>query len=275
MASLVVFINTVSFMATNFVVTLFLQMHLDYSPLQAAWMLLPAAIVIGVMSVVAGRLADLIPAKILVIFGLGLVAWCLMQYATITAWTSLGMLTFWLTARGFARAFTIAPLSAVSLATLPETEVRMGSGLLSLNRGIASAVSVALAATVLQHRLAVRIVQLVQDQGLATFGRDAWLQGLTTTFERLGDFSQLAQLKSLAMVQHLVTMEAALRSYHDTFIITGCISAAGILPALWMHKRRRPMPPKPQAMHHTPMALVPSRYRSRISYARMKSTTTS
>jgi MFS family permease len=125
---------------------------------------------------------------------------------TITTWTSACMLTFWLTARGFARAFTIAPLSAASLAALPEAEVRMGSGLLSLNRGIASASSVALTATVFQHRLATRAMWLVQDQSLAASGQEELLQSLHLTFERLGDFSSMAGIKALATLQRLVYM---------------------------------------------------------------------
>jgi EmrB/QacA subfamily drug resistance transporter len=245
MSSLVVFINTISFMATNFIVALFLQIHLDYTPLQAAWMMMPSAIVIGILSVIAGRLSDVVPPKLLVIFGLGLVAFCLFQYATITAWTSVGMITFWLTARGFARAFTIAPLSAASLKALPESEIRMGTGLLSLNRGIGSASSVALAATIFQNRLAERAILLAQDQSFVPLGREALLRSLQLTFERLGDITQIAGMKSLAMLHRLVTMEAALHSYHDTFIIIGCISAAGILPALWMGTLKPPTAPLP------------------------------
>ncbi len=252
MISLVVFLNTISFMATNFLVALFLQMHLDYTPLQAAWMLMPSAVVIGTISVVAGRLSDRVPAKVLVIFGLGLVAWCLVQYATITAWTSVGMITFWLTARGFARAFTIAPLNMASLATLPDDQVRMGTGLLSLTRGVASAGSVALAATIFQNRLAERAILLAQGQSLSTFGSEEFIYGLTTMFTRLGDIGQMAQLKALTTVQRLLTLEAALSSYHDTFIVIGCVSAVGILPALWMNQRR----PLPSSQPDRPVARI-------------------
>lgn len=239
MASLVVFTNTLSFMATNFVVALFLQIHLDYTPLQAAWMLMPSAVVIGILSVLAGRLSDHVSPKALVIFGLALVTFCLYKYATINALTTVGTITFWLTARGFARGFTIAPLSAASLAALPETEVRMGSGLLSLNRGIASASSVALAATIFQNRLAERSTLLWQDQAFTPFGGEQLLLNLRQAFERFGDYSQIAGVKSLAVLHNMVNAEAALHSYHDTFIIVGCVSAAGIVPALWMGHRRR------------------------------------
>ena len=144
----------------------------------------------------------------------------------------------WLTARAFARGFTIAPLSAASLASLPESELRMGSGLLSLNRGIASAGSVALAATLFQNRLAYRAIWLVQNQSFMPLGRQDLLQSWHATFERLGDFSQVASMKSLALLHRMVDMEAALHSYHDMFIIIGGVSAAGIIPALWMRTRK-------------------------------------
>ena len=66
MASLVVFLNTITFMSSSFVVTLFLQIHLLYTPLQSAWILMPSAVVIGILSVVTGRLSDFIAPKILI-----------------------------------------------------------------------------------------------------------------------------------------------------------------------------------------------------------------
>jgi EmrB/QacA subfamily drug resistance transporter len=249
MVSLVVFLNTITFMASSFVVTLFLQIHLQYTPLQAAWILMPSAIIIGILSVVTGRLADLVPTKILVIFGLGASTLIMFQHATITTVTSMEAITFWFAIRGIARSFTIAPLTTASLATLPESEIRMGSGLLSLNRGIASAVSVARTTTVLQNRLAERVLFLVQDQSVMPLGAEELLQNFFVTFKHLGDFADMAQVKAVTVLQQLCSAEAALHSYHDTFILIGWMSAAGILPALWMSHAK----PKPaRAAHPTP-----------------------
>lgn len=236
MVSLVVFLNTANFMATNFLVTLFLQLHLHYTPLQAAWILMPSAIAVGLLGVGTGRLSDFVPPKVLVILGLGGCALCLFQHATITTLTTLGTLTFWFTMRGVARAFTIAPLTSGALATLPEAELRMGSGLLSLNRGIASACSVALVTTLFQNRLAARALLLEQDHG--ALGATETLQHLFATFRGLGDVPQIAEVKALAMLQQFIDAEAALPSYHDTFIVIGCLSALSILPALWMRNPR-------------------------------------
>ena len=239
MASLVVFLNTITFMASGFVVTLFLQIHLLYTPLQAAWILMPSAVVIGILSVVTGRLSDLISPKVLIIFGLAASALCMFQHATITTVTSFEAITLWFAVRGFFRAFTITPLTTGSLAPLPESDIRMGSGLLSLNRGIASAVSVALTTTILQNRLAERVLLLVQDQSALSLGAEELLQNFFITFKHLGDFTDMAQVKAMATLQELFSAEAALHSYHDTFIFIGWMSAAGILPALWMGRATR------------------------------------
>jgi len=228
-----------------------LQIHLLYTPLQAAWTLMPAAVVIGILSVVTGRLSDLVPPKALVIFGLGTSALCMFQHATITTVTSIEAITFWFAIRGFTRAFTITPLSTGSLAPLPEAELRMGSGLLSLNRGIASAVSIALTTAVLQNRLAERVLFLVEDQSAMPLGVEALLQHFFITFRHLGDFTDLAQVKAMTMLQQLVGAEAALHSYHDTFILIGWLSAAGMLPALWMGNAK-PAPAPAQAASSTP-----------------------
>ena len=65
------------------------------------------------------------------------------------------------------------------------------------------------------------------------------LQYFFMTFKHLGDFADMAQIKAAAMLQELLSAEAALHSYHDTFILIGWMSAAGIVPALWMGKARR------------------------------------
>jgi hypothetical protein len=221
-------------------------------------MMMPTAIVIGIISVYSGRLSDTVPAKILVIGGLAMVTLCFWQYTAITSWTSMGMITFWLTARGFARGFTIAPLSAASLAPLKKDELRMGSALLSLNRGIASSASVALAATVFQNRLAERTILLVQDQSAAAFGQNAMLEDLQTFFLRLGEFSDVASVKAMASLNRLVSLEAGLRTYHDMFILMALISAAGIIPALWMGKRQ------PRRPSRTPPTKSPSRLLQRL-----------
>ena len=80
------------------------------------------------------------------------------------------------------------------------------------------------------------------------------LQNFFMTFRHLGDFADMAHIKAAAMLQQLLSAEAALHSYHDTFILIGWMSAAGIVPALWMGKAKRisaqAAPPTPSSQRH-------------------------
>ena len=125
------------------------------------------------------------------------------------------------------------------MAALPESDLRMGAGLRGVSHGLASASSVALAATWYQERLAVHTRRLAQEQSLTGYGRDELVQSLTLTFERLGDFGQVAQGKAFAMLNNLIRAEASLLSYHETFIIVAGLSLLAILPTLWISKTVR------------------------------------
>jgi hypothetical protein len=91
------------------------------------------------------------------------------------------------------------------------------------------------------------------------------LQHFFLTFKHLGDFTDMAQIKAAAMLEQLLSAEAALHSYHDTFILIGWISAAGIVPALWMGHARRTSAkavspaPSPQGTAPLPQPSVPYR----------------
>jgi hypothetical protein len=105
----------------------------------------------------------------------------------------------------------------------------------------------------------------VQDQSAMPLAAEELLQNFFFTFKHLGDFADMAQIKAAAMLQQLLSTEAALHSYHDTFILIGWISAAGIVPALWMGNARRksakaaPPVSSPQDTVALPQPAVPYR----------------
>ena len=149
------------------------------------------------------------------------------------------------------------------LAFRPANSRQGRSSDLGIGAGIASAVSIALTTTVLQNRLAERVLLLVQDQNAMPLEAEALLQHFFLTFKHLGDFTDIAQIKAMATLQQLFSAEAALHSYHDTFILIGWMSAAGILPALWMgHAKSKaakasPLTPSPQDTAPLPSSAVP------------------
>ena len=105
-----------------------------------------------------------------------------------------------------------------------------------------------LTTTVLQNRLAERMLALAQDQNAMPLDPK---NCCTTSSSSSSSWaiSPIWHRQSHGHAPGLFSAEAALHSYHDTFILIGWISAAGILPALWMgHTTAKPAqtaPPRP------------------------------
>ncbi len=72
--SVVILINAVNFWASNFMQTILMQRTLDYTPAQAGFATLPGAFLMAFTTLGAGRLADLLDRRLIVLFGLGLFA---------------------------------------------------------------------------------------------------------------------------------------------------------------------------------------------------------
>ncbi len=122
--------------------------------------------------------------------------------------------------------------------SLAVSELRMGSGLLSLNRGIAGACGVAISAAILKYRATEHAARLGQALVASSYGQDQLVQRLTTQFANLGDYGALAAVKSHTAVHRLLNQEASLHSYHDMFLLVGWISVLCIVPTLYMRVRR-------------------------------------
>jgi DHA2 family multidrug resistance protein len=161
MAALVRFLHSVGLHAYAFLVALFVQQTLGYTPLQTGLLMLPGAAVMGGAGLLMGRLADIIEPRLLLVAGLAdlaLVGYALsfVTPATPTAW--LVALLVWLR---MSTECIFSPLNVAALRTLPDAQVGMGSGILHVIMGIGAAVGTAGTASLLGR--------WAQDDAVAAF----------------------------------------------------------------------------------------------------------
>jgi DHA2 family multidrug resistance protein len=173
MGCLIAFLSTMEFRGTNFLMPIMLQRIYHYTPFQAGLFFLPPALVMGVTSIISGRLADKFQPKILLTIGLLALTYASLTFCTIDAWTTGGVLLSLLILRRTAQAFCNSPLTLSTLRNVPENQVRMATGLFSLHRNLAGAVGVALSATRLPAREDVHTLLYAQRQTLYPLGTEA------------------------------------------------------------------------------------------------------
>ncbi|MBI4640827.1 MAG: DHA2 family efflux MFS transporter permease subunit, partial [Candidatus Tectomicrobia bacterium] len=200
MACTVRFMNGLEFMGMNFLVSIFIQRVLGYTPYQAGILMLPSAIVSSFTGLIAGRLSDKIDSRLLVIAGLGLTSLALYRFSFVTVWTTTAMIVMLLTAKAGSRAFLMTPISNAALRVLPPEKVTMGSGFLSVMMILGGIVGFGLTGYLFVSLQSHHSILYGQNHNLSLITREA-VPTLKDVFRRAGDMGDLAQIKSFAYLR--------------------------------------------------------------------------
>lgn len=218
--SLAILINAMTFWGTGFLQTIMLQDLLGYTPAQAGFIVMPGAIVLAVMMLVAGRLADIVDRRLIVWGGLLSFAIGSYYFSFVTLNHSTGWLIWMIMWRYAAIPFIFTPMNTASLLLLPANKVRMGSGLVNiLQQGIGGTVGLAMITTILQNCTSLHIIQLDQHQTSSTLAWSDILSRIQGVFLQVGDINSLAEVKTMALLHSNLTRQATVAAYQDCYVI--------------------------------------------------------
>ena len=238
MGSLVALLNTIVFRGAGFLMGVFVQQTLRYSPIQAGYMTAPSGFAFGLLSYLAGKLSDRTGPKLPILLGMALFIWLFFWYADMDRWTPMFIILQVMVLRPFAFGLTNSPTNFAALQALPESSVRMGSGLFSLMRGVASAFGVAMGATLLERQRQMHMLEFSVHAGEAVNSLGDTLSGLQGRAAELGAGQASASL-SLAMLSRYMREEAIFAAYRDLFIVGGLLSVATLIPVFCLPGRQR------------------------------------
>jgi EmrB/QacA subfamily drug resistance transporter len=224
--------------AMNFLMSLFLQQGLGLDPARAGEMLLPAACIWGLTSLATGRLADRIESRWIILVGSLSQACVLSLFVGLTPWSSAGVLIGLLMLRSLTRGCIQSPIMAVTMATLPDHQVRLGAGLRGLLNSLGGTFGIAFSGIMLQDRLAVRTYLLQENQLLASVEHTHLTDAVEQRLLETGEDHAMIPVQTEATLNRWLTQEASLLAYHDMFAIMAVIVLFTAIPVLWLRQRR-------------------------------------
>jgi MFS transporter, DHA2 family, multidrug resistance protein len=234
MGCLLAFLNTIVFRGAGFLMGVFVQHTLQYTPIRAGFMTAPSGIAFGGMSYLAGKLSDRVGPRIPIVIGMLLLIGTFFWYAQMNRWSTTFEILQVMTLRPFSYAWTNSPMNFAALRALPDHEVRLGSGLFSLVRGIASSFGVAMGATFLEIHAQRHALQFSEDAGHASDGLRETLHGLQGHLAASGEIGAVQSTTSLALLNQYMREEAIFASYQDIFILGGIISVVALIPVAFL-----------------------------------------
>jgi DHA2 family multidrug resistance protein len=221
-----------------------LQRIYHYTAFQAGLFFLPPALVMGITSILAGRLSDTIQPKLLLIMGLVGLTYVSFEFCGLDVWATTGVLLGLIVLRRVAQAFCHSPLSSSTLGGVPEDEVRMASGLFNLHRTVGGTMGVALTATPMDYREDVHTLILSQRQALYPLGTEVATDSIRSVLVQDGDRDGVLAQKTAAVLRQLLAEEASLAGYHDVFFMFAALALCSLLPVLLMRGSKPDLPVK-------------------------------
>lgn len=131
------------------ILPLYMQNMAGFTATESGLMLLPGAVIMGLMSPVTGRIFDRIGAKWLAITGFALLTVTTFMFTTLTPATTFTYLAVVNAVRMFGTAMVIMPVTTAALNQLPQRMIPHGTALNNTMRQVAASVGTAVLVTVM------------------------------------------------------------------------------------------------------------------------------
>jgi EmrB/QacA subfamily drug resistance transporter len=235
-ASIAAFLFDSAFNGANFVVALMLQQAFHFTPAQAGLILAPGAVVMGIVGLGAGRLADRFEPRLPIFLGLFLQATAMYALGYTTVEHGVGWLTLLVIAYRASFGFVYTPLTSVILKTLPSDCLSMGSGLDGIHRGFGSAFGIAMGSMLVERRSAAHMIALGEQHEVQSLAVQDATDAVSVALAEAG--MERGRVESLAVLEDKLREDARIAAYQDTFIMLGMLTLLALPAALLVRYRR-------------------------------------
>jgi MFS transporter, DHA2 family, multidrug resistance protein len=231
MSNVVLFIFGIGMFGSNFLLPIYLQNSLGYTPFQAGLVFLPVGLLLGITAPFAGIFSDRYDARMPIFVGMVLLAWTFYRFSSLSLYSEKWDILFPLYVRGVAMGLIFSPLTTVSISEIANRDMAQASGLVNVIRQIGGSFGVAAFGTVFTRRTIFHA---------AMYGEQVnpYAEAFRETVRRVGLFAahvtggtaSAAADKAKALVASFVGQQAFVRAVDDVFVLAGITLVVGLVP---------------------------------------------
>lgn len=228
---------TVALYAGIFLIPIFTQQIMGYTPFQSGLLMAPAAIVMGIITPFAGRLFDKFGAVPLCLAGIAITAIMTYQMGFLSMNTSYHTLQIWYMARSAGFALFMLPMTAIGLNTVPRHLMNRVTSLNSLVRQLSGSLGIAYITYLYDRQELVYSAQFaskITSGSIATSTFTHGLSGYLLTKSMMG--SHNAGILALTSLSQLVTQQSTTQAIDYTMIFAAIIIMC-VIPVVFFLRR--------------------------------------
>ena len=223
-------VMTVGLFAGIFLIPIYAQNLMGLTPMETGLLMMPMAVVSGIMMPISGRLFDKIGAMPLGIVGVSIIAVTTYQLHNISLDTSFRWVQVMLAVRAVGLGMIMMPLTTAGMNTVPPALTGRASALNNLCRQISASFGVAFLTYIMVSRQTLHAAWMRDEVSWLSPAAPGILDGISSA---AGDPSTAAALVSL-QIQRLATVKAI----SDDFIVATIIIAM-VFPLMFFLSKGR------------------------------------
>lgn len=238
LGNVLVAITTIALFSGVFYVPLFLQQIRGLGAMETGLLMMPAAVVSGLLMPITGRLYDRLGPKLLCLAGLAIMAATTYLFHNLDVTTPTSTIQRWLILRSIGMSLAMMPVQTAAVAVVPPELVGRASAITNIINRVAGSFGIAVFTSILTNRQALHGAYLTAE---VTATKPAIAYFLRQVSASLGDggatSSQAASL-GLAYLQGVVARASLVRALEDIFVLMAAMALTGLLPAFFLEKGR-------------------------------------
>jgi DHA2 family multidrug resistance protein len=211
----------VALTGTTFILPQFTQTLLGYPALQSGMVLMPRAIPMIMLLPVAGLLFTYLDARLLVVFGLGMICWAYYDLAHLSLQAGYWNMVPMLLLMGVGMPFMFVTLTTVSLSSMRKYQMTDAASLYTLTRTVGGNIGYAIVATLVANGTQIHRASLVKNISDLNLTYLTMERGAAAHLLSTGADPVRASKTALALVNQIVNRQAAMMAYNDTAATLG------------------------------------------------------
>ncbi|MFT8317891.1 MAG: DHA2 family efflux MFS transporter permease subunit [Sporolactobacillus sp.] len=231
---------TMAMFAAMVLVPVYLQNLRGFTPLQSGLLLLPGALLMGVMSPITGILFDRIGSRPLAVIGLAITVLTTWQFAQLSDATSFNHIMLLYTARMFGMSLLMMPIMTEGLNNLPRELNSHGTAMSNTMRQVAGSLGTAFLVTVMTNRSTYHVGEYANHM---TLSNTPLTHQLSMEGYALASSQHLpaasAQGTMLQLLDGKVTQLATIQGINDAFVVATGLTVIALILSFFI-KRSTP-----------------------------------
>jgi len=211
-----------------FIMPLFLQSLMGYTPMQSGMIMLPSAVATGIFMAVGGRIFDKVGARPLVIPGVIVLVLSTYELSKLSLDTPLHSIIILLVVRAIALGFTTMPVSTQGMNSVPMPLVAKASALSNTIRQVSASLSITILTTIMLHVQNQKYASYLGDTTVFNNSVTNFLTYLQNIYMQTGMTSGSASTAAQSLLSSYVQRQVFIDSINATMVASTIFAVIAI-----------------------------------------------